>query len=162
MECILAVSFVIAMPPGFRQRPLVSQNGKGGVVIARLSLLGVIGLCGCGGSDHPEVGHVTGVVTVDGKPLNNAIVNFTPQTAGRASTGLTDEEGRYELLYTADVSGAVIGAHNVTLELIQEDDAESDAEEGSDGAATGLPPQATDGSIVKEVAAGNNTLDIEL
>ena len=137
---------------------------KGIGVITRLSLLGVLCLFGCSGgpSDMPDVGQVTGKVTVDGKALTNAIVNFTPKAGGRPSTGVIDDSGNYELLYTASEPGAMIGEHTVTLELIEEDDADGDEEEGDEGAATGLPKAATDGSLVKDVVAGSQEINIEL
>jgi hypothetical protein len=33
---------------------------------------------GCGGSHHLETAPVTGVVTIDGKPLGQGVVTFTP------------------------------------------------------------------------------------
>lgn len=133
-------------------------------MIARLSLVGVLCLLGCGGSggDTPDLGKVSGVVTVNGQPLANAIVTFTPQGEGRPSVGETNESGEYSLLYTASESGAMIGQHTVSVALIQADDEESYGEQENEEAATGLPPAATDGSIVKEVKSGSNDLNIEL
>jgi hypothetical protein len=81
------------------------------------------GLClavsaGCGGSaadDLPELGLVTGVVTLDGQPLSEAMITFEPTTGGSFSSGTTDETGTYELLFNADHNGAVIGTHKVTI-----------------------------------------------
>ena len=59
---------------------------------------------GCGGapSDMPELGSVTGTVTLAGKPLADAIVEFRP-AEGRPSSGKTNETGAYTLQYTSDL-----------------------------------------------------------
>ena len=82
----------------------------GGVLI----LLGLLG-SGCNTpSDQPELAPVSGVVTLDGKPLANKTVIFTPPT-GRPSMGTTNEDGEYELRYTMTIEGAIIGNHDVTI-----------------------------------------------
>ena len=127
----------------------------------------VISIIGCGRSDIPELGTVSGVVTLNNEPLANAIVNFSPQAAGRPSTAETDASGRYSLLYLTDIEGAVVGPHAVTVERIvseEEDnlsDDPADLEEGQE-LPIQLPASATDGSIVKDVVAGHNDIDIQL
>jgi hypothetical protein len=69
---------------------------------------------GCG-PDGPEVAPVTGTITMDGMPLDDALVEFSPQAAGRPSYGRTDLEGRYELRYTQDRLGAMPGEHIVRI-----------------------------------------------
>lgn len=122
---------------------------------------------GCGRSDLPELGTVSGVVTLDNEPLPNAIVNFSPTAAGRPSTAETDSEGKYSLLYLTDVEGAVVGEHTVTVEKIvseEEDnlsDDPADLEPGQE-LPKQLPPSALDGSILKDVKSGDNKIDIAL
>lgn len=76
---------------------------------------------GCGKSDRPPLGVVTGVVTLDGAPLTDALVLFTPDTAGRTSRGLTDATGRYELSFLRDIMGANIGHHAVRITTVTDD-----------------------------------------
>ncbi len=72
-------------------------------------------LAGCGGSiGGPELGRVTGVVTLDGAPLPDATVMFQPQN-GRPSFGTTDSSGKYELGYTQGSAGAVLGENTVFI-----------------------------------------------
>lgn len=71
-------------------------------------------LSGCGGGDF---GSVSGKVTLDGKPLKGAYVEFQPVHKGRPSSGVTDQNGHYELMYTADQEGAEIGEHTVRITL---------------------------------------------
>ena len=71
-------------------------------------------LAGCGG-DHPDVGSVSGKVTLDGAPLVEATVMFQPTGSGRPSYGVTDSQGNYTLDYIDGVKGAVIGSHKVII-----------------------------------------------
>jgi hypothetical protein len=63
---------------------------------------------------------VSGIVTLDGKPLPRAGISFQPQggsnpTPGPGSVGTTDENGRYELKTIRDEPGAVPGPHRVRI-----------------------------------------------
>jgi hypothetical protein len=71
-------------------------------------------LSGCG-SDLPKLGAVKGKVTLDGKPLANAGVVFTPLDGGRQSMAVTDQDGNYELVYLRDIRGAKVGQHAVGI-----------------------------------------------
>ena len=82
------------------------------LVIGAWSL--VLLLVGCGGPEHPDVGRVSGVVTLDGQPLSEATIMFQP-TQGRASIATTDSAGKYSLTYLDGVPGALLGAHKVII-----------------------------------------------
>ena len=71
-------------------------------------------LCGCGRSDLPDLASVSGVVTLDGAPSNVEVI-FSPESGGHSSIGRTDAKGAYELQYTLDAKGAIIGNHAVTI-----------------------------------------------
>ena len=58
------------------------------------------------GCDSGKTGTVTGVVKINGQPVSEAAVSFYPEE-GRASIGMTDAEGKYELSYTRGAKGAV-------------------------------------------------------
>ena len=83
------------------------------MLLSATFLAAVTLLAGCG-EDLPELVNVTGTVTMDGKPLANATVIFEPEN-DRASQGVTDEQGRYELLYKVGAPGAVVGKHTVRI-----------------------------------------------
>ena len=130
-----------------------------------LLAIGAAGLVGCGRDDLPELGEVSGTVTLDDQPLADVIVHFTPTSEGRPSVGQTDEEGRYTLLYVADAEGALVGEHTVTIEAVITDEMDDYDEEHPESG--GVPPptfpaEATDGSIKKDVVAGSNEIDIAL
>ena len=112
------------------------------------------GMVGCGSSDY---GSVTGTVRAEGKPLANAMVTFTPEPAGRPSSGLTNENGVYSLIYTQDQNGALIGQHTVRVStaVAQGDYGKMSKEK--------LPAKYNIASeIKKEVKAGSNVIDIEV
>lgn len=69
---------------------------------------------GCG-SNYPETVAVTGTVTIDGKPVPEAIVTFLPTDGRRSGTGYTDSNGRFELTTFAPDDGAVPGSHEVAV-----------------------------------------------
>lgn len=84
-------------------------------------------LTGCSGSDVPELGHVTGKVTLEGKPLPHVEVVFRPEK-GRASQATTNEQGEYELKYARDIKGALIGSHRVYISPLDEEFSGSEEE----------------------------------
>lgn len=73
----------------------------------------LITLSGC--EDKLQVAEVTGLVTVNGKPLELVQVEFWPSNGPR-SIGKTDNEGKFTL-QTDDLmlKGAVPGTHKVAL-----------------------------------------------
>ncbi|MBC7352006.1 MAG: carboxypeptidase regulatory-like domain-containing protein [Thermogutta sp.] len=70
-------------------------------------------VAGCG-SKGPRLAPVKGKVTLDGQPLANAIVTFTPVAGGPASTGVTNSNGEYELACQLG-RGAVVGQHKISV-----------------------------------------------
>ena len=71
-------------------------------------------LLGCGSED--DLARVKGKVTLNGQPLEGAIVEFQPTAAdGSLSAGQTDANGRYKLMYTFDTPGAMPGEHTVSI-----------------------------------------------
>jgi len=74
----------------------------------------VVAIAGCGRSG-PEIGRVAGLVTLDGRPLPEAFVYFRHEGGGRNSQATTDEEGRYELNYSASEAGAIVGPNTVRI-----------------------------------------------
>ncbi|MBI1246648.1 carboxypeptidase regulatory-like domain-containing protein [bacterium] len=72
-------------------------------------------ISGCTSSANSNVAEVHGTVTVDGKPVADALISFKPEDSGRNSFGRTNELGQYQLVYTNDMQGAEIGEHLVTI-----------------------------------------------
>lgn len=77
---------------------------------------GMLAALGCNSENLPNLGKVTGKITFDGKPLNNAIVEFDRVDASVAPAfGKTDTEGKYELYYSRAAKGATVGEHKVLV-----------------------------------------------
>lgn len=131
-----------------------------------LLVASTLGLVGCGAgtpADQPKTAKVTGHVKLDGKPLGNAVVTFSPTGTGRPSSGTTNAEGYYSLMYTMNVAGAIIGEHSVTVALVEDGESgTSYGGEGDENKGTGLPASAADGSILKKVEPGKSEIDIDL
>ena len=111
-------------------------------------------------SDHPDVGRVTGTVTLDGSPLVNAVLTFEPLEEGRPSYGRTDESGEYKLYYTDDDPGAIIGKHRVRITT-----ADSGNEDEGVCAYAGekLPMKYNVRTeLEEEVTGGSQTINFEL
>ncbi|WP_417388055.1 carboxypeptidase-like regulatory domain-containing protein [Gimesia sp.] len=155
-------------------------------LILSLSFLSACCL-GCSGSGtEVELEKVTGVVTMDGKPLANAIVVFTPEE-GNPSTAQTDETGKYELAHRGNAMGAIPGRHKVRITTGQPpapeidpdadmSDLDPEAEAGfeevgfeemdsSKGKTKKDPIPAkynSDTTLTAEVKQGENTIDFKL
>ena len=127
------------------------------------ALLSVIALVGCGGGpDLPEMGQVSGTVTLDGQPLDGATIEFVPQS-GRPSSAITDAEGKYTLRYSARTNGATLGKHNVSIRSERDPVSAEGDQPGVEGRKELLPARYHEEStLVEEVAAGSNTIDFAL
>ena len=75
---------------------------------------------GCGG-DTPTLGTVTGTVTLDGKPVEGAAIQFEPVSSGLPTAlGRTDAAGKYELWYSRGNKGASLGESLVRITAFQD------------------------------------------
>lgn len=70
-------------------------------------------LLGCGDSG-PRLVPVTGVVTLDGKPVADAGVMFKPAGSLPPASANTDVQGKFSLA-TLNKPGAVLGEHQVSI-----------------------------------------------
>jgi hypothetical protein len=92
----------------------------------RVSLVGLVAgaLClaavaGCG-PRGPETVQVTGTVTLDGEPVEGAVVGFRP-TAGTPATATTDASGRFTLNATPGQNGVTVTKSELVGEAPAED-----------------------------------------
>jgi hypothetical protein len=74
-------------------------------------MLAILAITGC---TQSETVAVTGTVTLNGQPAENAEVFFNPK-AGRMATGATDAAGHFKLSTAAPNDGALPGDYVVTL-----------------------------------------------
>ena len=76
----------------------------------------VMSFAGCSKTGS-ELAPVTGRITLDEKPLENADILFQPAGSKPPSTGRTDANGRYELAYKRGVMGGVVGSNSVRITI---------------------------------------------
>jgi hypothetical protein len=92
----------------------------------RVWLIGFIGpalvLAGAGcGSSGPRTVKINGTVTLDGKPLEGALVTFIPEAKdGHLATGRTDTGGHFQLTTFNTDDGALAGQYKVTVAKTEE------------------------------------------
>lgn len=127
---------------------------------------------GCSSSDQPELGQVTGTITLDGKPLTGVAVVFQPEN-GRPARGMTNAEGKYELVYIRQTKGTKVGPNRVEVAPSEEGE-ESEGDEPGDGdsqaaskksksAKPTVPAKYNTKSELKvDVKSGSNTFDFQL
>lgn len=103
-----------------------------------------IAICGCG-SGNPDTAPATGSVTYNGKPVEGASVQFSPEeTGGKGASGKTDASGNFTLTSYEEGDGAVPGKYKVTI-YKRDESAVKTAEEEHDaagGAAADAPSAA--------------------
>ena len=82
-------------------------------------------LAGCGGGpNNPPTQAVTGTVTLDGNPIEGAIITFVPDSGGtgQPAAGKTDAEGKYTLTTFVADDGAVAGSYKIKVSKYQTED----------------------------------------
>jgi hypothetical protein len=137
----------------------------------RLGAILVLGASlGCGSKSN--LAPVSGIVTIDGKPVAAAQVLFT-SPSGRPAAGETDGQGRYVLSTHETGDGAAVGTYGVTVTArptIQVDAA------GAVGPPTGRPKvehgavspvplkysNPSNPQLTVEVKPGDNDIPLEL
>jgi hypothetical protein len=88
------------------------------VIISRLTM---ICLCGCSGGTHRidysnvDLAQVSGRVTLDGQPLPYAQVMFHDTKLETITFGLTDTNGKYQLMFNSEKAGAEPGEKIVRI-----------------------------------------------
>ena len=119
------------------------------------SLVAILLLTGCGESG-PELGLVSGTVTNAQGPVAGATVEFHPES-GRPSYGTTAADGKYQLAFTSDRPGAMLGSHRIRVSISNAGAAPAGAEEVLEVEPTllAVPTPVT-------VEPGENTIDVDL
>lgn len=145
------------------------QDGFGVVALSLMAL----SLSGCGGrGDQPELGQVSGTVTLDGQPLSGIAVVFTPDD-GRPSRAKTDSEGKYQLTYVGRTQGAKLGHHRVEIAPSEEGDEEAEETGDTENTAAAkrpanagkvrIPPRYNiQSELEADVKPGENVFDFQL
>ncbi len=108
----------------------------------------MLSVAGCGGSNLTPV---TGTVTLDGKPVANAVVTFVPDGAGVTCAGSTDSNGKYTL-GCQHGAGAPAGAYSVKIK--NREVAKEAGRNPMEGLSPGSPEYIE--AYKKQMAAGPN------
>lgn len=117
---------------------------------------------GCGQSG-PATAQVSGVIKLNGEPVEGAMVMFQPVAEGRSSRGLTDANGRYTLNYVGDQNGALIGEHVVTVTKFRKRIMDDNGQVVDPGVPELFPASANSESELKaNVTKGSNTFDFDI
>lgn len=135
--------------------------------LVTIALLAVVAGC----DTTPPLAQVSGVVLLDGKPLDEVVVEFLPDpdhdTHGQRSTATTDPQGHFMLTCDDGRPGAVIGTHRV---LVQDPRAFPPPRPRPGESARPVSParvgqqytKATDTPLRQEVRGGEQSVTIEL
>lgn len=89
---------------------------------------------GCSQPYEKETAAVSGMVTLDGKPMTTGTVMFVPDT-GRAAVGVIEPDGTYRLSTYRPDDGALVGRHKVSVAIPE------GSETRSVRAAVAIPPR---------------------
>ncbi len=127
----------------------------------------VLLLAGCRDSNQSELGSVSGTVTLDGKPVDNARIQFLSPNARMAIGNVVDGQIVDVTTYRMG-DGAPVGPQAVTLETVLSAEAENALMAGKPLPANSGPKipakyQAAATSDLKvEIGSGKNVLELTL
>jgi len=128
-------------------------------------LLGVALVAAPGCTQAPKIAPVSGVVTLNGKPLANATVAFSPIAkegaidAGDGSAGKTNAQGEFTLTTSRGAPGAWVGKHRVRISVMVNPPADVDERRASRAPAQkDMIPVRYNGetTLTFDVVAGTN------
>lgn len=108
---------------------------------AWVSMLTLTMLAGCGTSDAPKTFKVSGTVTLEGKPVDGAIVTFVSSENKKNAVGSTNAKGEFKLSTFGPGDGALPGSYKVTI---------SKTDEAAAPPATTPPPGVIAGGEISE------------
>jgi len=104
------------------------------------------------------MGSVSGTVTLDGEPLSQVMVTFSPNDGQRESYGITNDSGQYQLRYTSQELGARTGKHEVRISPVGVEPKEPVSQN-----TTTVPGHYYGEDFLRrEVDSGSNQIDLEL
>src|SRR5687768_1820438 len=98
------------MTNGRQQRDATVSSSVSAMRLLVFLLLAV--LFGC--DDRPTRVPVSGIVTIDGQPLDRGNIKFVPKN-GRPSAGSIGTDGRFTLTCYDGNDGALLGTHRVQV-----------------------------------------------
>ncbi|MGD9854027.1 MAG: hypothetical protein AB7U20_03665 [Planctomycetaceae bacterium] len=131
---------------------------------AAWGVLAALLVSGC--SDGPELGSVQGQITLSGAAVPFTYVQFQPtDPPGTYAAAYTDVEGKYELQFTKDRNGALVGRHEVTVRTSSIDEIQIEDKTTGKMVTPALPQGYAPNFEVRferEVKPGRNEINLEL
>ena len=115
-------------------------------------------MVGCGGD--PNIGYVSGKITINGEPLEGAYVTFTPtrsEGTGSTSFGKTASDGTYSMVLSESQEGVYTGENLVRIKT-----GDVTPDEGRVIEETVPNVYNSKSNLLKEVKSGSNTFDFKL
>lgn len=106
-------------------------------ILSLVMAIAGISIMGCSGSDNIPTYKVSGLVTLDGTPVEGATVTFLDVNNGpHNAVALTGADGRYELTTFESGDGAVEGTYNIMVTKYGKEEEVSPYETGGEAAPT--------------------------
>ncbi len=138
----------------------MSENGRR--ILGLLLMIGAAAGC----SEGPELGEVSGTVSMGGKPIPFAYVVFQPvDPPGTYGSAYTLIDGTYEIQFSQSRSGAMVGQHKVSIRTAGLDEVEVEDKKTGLMKKPDLPEGYKAGlelEFDREVRSGGNVHDFEL
>jgi len=103
----------------------------------------------------PELAKVTGTVKMDGQPMSGVVVNFNSDSS-RPSSGTTDDQGKFKLMFNEKMEGAAIGKHKVMLIKVPNG-------QGGQNSQMAIPMKYSfQSTLTADVTPGDNVVNFDL
>ncbi len=84
-------------------------------LVVLIALMGCALGCSSGSTSRIPTFRVTGTVTLNGKPVEGAVVNFIPLEGKSSAIGSSDAQGNYSLSTYAPADGAPEGQYKISI-----------------------------------------------
>lgn len=145
----------------------MSTNKLAAMCCSLLALPIVAGCSTAPAVDYGSLGlvDVTGTVTLDGQPLEYAVITFEDPTTSQYSYGLTDAEGKYTMQLDSDQNGVMPGSKVVRISTTRKILGLNSMEEGGEEAESDGPGErrkSADEELVPEQYNSQSTLTAEV
>lgn len=152
----------------------LSRYSASSLLVAFACLVTSFSGCSTGSTpNYAELGlvQISGKITVDGAPLANTRVQFVSPEDGSFSSGATDTNGRYSLMFDSETAGIIPGKKRVvflsgrgTSEESSDEDPDQDNTAASSQAGSVIAPKCYGRSskVEVEVTQADSGFDIDL
>lgn len=110
------------------------------MILVTAALIGCAGDSGTGSAKRPACTKVSGIVTLNGDPVEGASVMLHPAAKGSPAMGITDFGGRFVLETFEKADGVVPGEYKITVRKMEAGTAPAAPKEGEPQGGDGPKP----------------------